>query len=242
MRRVALWSLLALYGGVPAAAAQTQPDTTARIAGTVRSSVDGLPMPGVTLSLRGTAAVSDSVGAFALARLPSGRQTLRIHYGDTLSHDEEMKLEPGKALILAVLLDVSEDDPLAPIVVDTTSFRAWRGLVGFYERKKSGRGRFYTVADLARLRDVPLQTFFSVSGVVLRCHEQRYCVPLGFNGARRCVMAMFLNASLVPPEYLEVLRLDQLAGVEVYLHAVDVPAHFRSAGENCGATLMWGRN
>lgn len=244
MRPAVLSSLLILCVGASRLAGQVR-DTTARIAGTVRSSVDGFPMPGVTLTVRGTTMVdvSDSAGAFALARLPSGRQTLRIHYGDTLSYDQDMTLEPGKALILAVLLDVVEDVPLAPIVVDTNSYRGWRGLVGLYERKKAGRGRFYTPADLGRLGDVPLQTLFSVSGVVLRCREQRHCVPLAFNGARHCVMALFLNGSLVPPEYLEVVRVDQLAGVELYLHAVDVPAHFRSAfAQDCGATLLWSRN
>ena len=236
--------LVALSAGAPAAAAQVQPDTTARIAGTVRSSVDGFPMPGVKLTLRGTTLVdvSDSAGAFTLARLPSGRQTLQIHYGDTLSYDQDMTLEPGKSLILAVLLDVVEDVPLAPIVVDTSSYRGWRGLVGLYDRKKSGRGRYYTPADLGRFRDVPLQSFLSVSGVVLRC-RQRYCVPLAFNGARRCVMALFLDAVPVLPEYLEVLRVGQLAGIEVYMQSIDVPAHFRSASvQECGATVLWSRN
>ena len=244
MKPAALSSLFIVCVGVSRLPGQVQRDTTARIAGTVRSSVDGLPMAGVTITVRGTTVlgVSDSAGAFALARLPSGRQTVRLLYGDTLSYDQEVTLEPGKALILAVLLDVVEDEALTPIVVDTTSFRSWRGLVGFYDRKKSGRGRFYTPADLDRFRDVPLQTFLSVSGVVLRC-RLRHCVPLAFNGARQCVMALFLNAVLVPPDYLEVVRVDQLAGVEVYMHAVDVPARFRSAfAEECGATVMWGRN
>jgi Carboxypeptidase regulatory-like domain len=244
VKRVAWSSLLALYAAATASAAQIPPDTTARIAGTVRSSVDGLPMAGVTITVRGTTVVgvSDSAGAFALAGLPPGRQTVRIHYGDTLSYDQEMTLEPGKALILAVLLDVVEDVALTPIVVDTGSFRGWRGLAGLYDRKKSGRGRLYTPADLARFRDVPLETFLSVSGVVLRC-RLRHCVPLGFNGAQRCVMALYLNAVLVPPEYLEVVRVDQLAGVEVYLQALDVPARFRAAfARDCGATLLWSRN
>lgn len=243
MKPAVLSSLLILCVGASRLPGQVR-DTTARIAGTVRSSVDGFPMPGVTLTVRGTTVVdvSDSAGAFTLARLPPGRQTLRLHYGDTLSYDQDMTLEPGKALILAVLLDVAEDEPLAPIVVDTTSFRAWRGLVGLYERKKAGRGRYYTPADLGRLRDVPLETFLSVSGVVLRC-RQRHCVPLAFNGARRCVMALFLDAVLVPPEYLEVVRVSQLAGVEVYMQSIDVPAHFRSAStQDCGATLLWSRN
>ena len=244
MKPVALISLLILCVGASRLPGQAQADTTARILGTVRSSVDGFPMPGVTLTVRGTTVVdvSDSAGAFTLARLPSGRQTLRIHYGDTLSYDRDVTLESGKALILAVLLDVVEDVPLDPIVVDTSSYRGWRGLAGLYDRRKSGRGRYYTPADLGRFRDVPLQSFLSVSGVVLRCRE-RHCVPLAFDGARRCVMALFLDAVLVPPEYLEVVRVSQLAGVEVYMQSIDVPAHFRSASvHECGATLLWSRN
>src|SRR5690349_20309497 len=100
------------------------------------------------VALRGARAfgVSGSAGAFALAGLPPGRQTVRILYGDSLSYDSEITLKRGKTLTLSVLLDV-EAVELSPIVVEARSLLAERTLAGFYERRKWRIGRFYTLAE-----------------------------------------------------------------------------------------------
>src|SRR4029077_155343 len=149
MQRAPFSCLLLL--GMLVTSAHAQRDTTARLAGTVRSSIDGLPISGVMVAVKGSRVfgVSDSTGSFALDGLPDGRQVVRILYGDSLSYEHEMDLQGGKTLNLAVLLDVVTAQ-LAPIVVQAQTLRADRSLVGFYERKKLGVGRFYTLADLAQ--------------------------------------------------------------------------------------------
>src|SRR5690242_21522915 len=146
MQRAPFSGLLLL--GMLVTSAHAQRDTTARLAGTVRSSIDGLPISGVMVAVKGSRVfgVSDSTGSFALAGLPEGRQLVRILYGDSLSYEHEMDLHGGKTLNLAVLLDVVTAQ-LAPIVVQAQTLRADRSLVGFYERKKLSVGRFYTLAD-----------------------------------------------------------------------------------------------
>src|SRR2546429_5025309 len=75
MQRAALASLLFLSMLVTPAHAQR--DTTARLTGTVRSSINGLPVSGVMIAVKGTRVfnVSDSAGSFTLVGLPGGRQT-----------------------------------------------------------------------------------------------------------------------------------------------------------------------
>jgi hypothetical protein len=105
--------LLLVSVRVPLLPGQAQPDTLARIVGTVRSSINGLPINGVMVAVRGARAfaVSDSSGAFTIAGLPSGRQTIRILYRDSLSYEQEVKLKRGKTLTLSVLLDVAAGHP-----------------------------------------------------------------------------------------------------------------------------------
>src|SRR5713226_8990466 len=111
-----------LFVGMLVTSAHAQRDTTARLAGTVRSSINGLPISGVMVAVPKVRAfeVSDSTGAFALAGLPAGRQTVRILYGDSLSYQQELNLKRGKTVTLSVLLDVAAVE-LAPIVVEAQS-------------------------------------------------------------------------------------------------------------------------
>src|SRR5258705_12234416 len=167
MRR-APFSLLFL--GILVAPAHAQRDTTARLAGTVRSSVNGLPISGVMVAVKGSRVfdVSDSTGSFALGGLPAGRRLVRILYGDSLAYEHEMDLKHGKTLTLSVLLDVVAAQ-LAPIVVEAQTSRAERSLAGFYDRKKSSFGRFYTRADLEQRAAYSLDGVLSESGVQVGC-------------------------------------------------------------------------
>src|SRR3989442_1566833 len=100
---VALTCLLVLCAGVLAAPAHAQRDTTARLAGTVRSSINGLPISRVMVAVRGSRVfdVSDSTGSFTLVGLPAGRQTVRILYGDSLSYEQEINLKRAKTVTLS---------------------------------------------------------------------------------------------------------------------------------------------
>ena len=221
---------------------QAQLDTTARIAGTVRSSTNGLPISGVKVAVRDARVfgVSDTGGAFVLAGLPPGRRTVRIFYRDTLEYDRDVNLKPGTTVKLSVLLDVNAV-ALTPIVVEATSLRGDRSLAGFYERRKAGFGRFYTLEDLDRVHDLSPPALLRQAGLIVRC-RLRACVPLVYTGGDPCVVALFLDGMKISPDYLDVLKLDQLAGVEVYTRALDVPREYRWwFGSACGAVLLWGR-
>jgi len=231
-----------LFLGTVVTPAFAQRDTTARLAGTVRSSMNGLPIPGVMVAVRRSRVfgVSDSAGAFALGGLPDGRQTVRILYGDSLSYEQEINLKRGKTVTLSVLLDIAAV-ALSPIVVEARSWRADRSLAGFYDRKKWRFGRFYTLADLDRRRGLSLRTLLGESGVQVQC-GLGYCVPLSGGIVRRCVMSLFLDGMRLPADEVEMIRLDELAGVEVYKHGLEVPVEFQTGfGGDCGAILMWSR-
>jgi len=232
---------LVLIGWAPLVA-YAQIDS-ARLAGSVRSSINGLPVAGVMIALRGTQIfdVTDSVGSFALTGLPSGRQMIRILYQDSVSYEHQIRLTAGKTLTLSVLLDVDAIE-LAPIVVEAKTVRAERSLAGFYDRRKWGFGRFYTQQDLVRRRGLPLRSLLGESGVSMSC-RRGYCIPLTWSDGRTCVMSLYLDGVGLPADQLDMIHIDDLAGVEVYKRGFDVPVEFQSRlGGGCGASLMWRRN
>src|SRR2546429_9732129 len=171
------------------------------------------------VAVRGARAfgVSDSAGVFALAGLPSGRLTVRGMNGDNLSYDSGVPLKRGKALALSVLLDVDAVE-LSPIVVEARSWRADRSLAGFYDRKKWRFGRFYTLADLERRSGLSLRSLLSETGVQVRCGIGP-CLPIGGELWRRCVLTLFLDGMQLPADFLETIRLDELAGGAAYKRA-----------------------
>src|SRR3989442_688179 len=240
MQRAALASLLFLSMLVTPAHAQR--DTTARLTGTVRSSINGLPVSGVMIAVKGTRVfnVSDSAGSFTLVGLPGGRQTVRILYGDSLSYEKEMDLKQGKTLTLSVLLDVAATE-LAPIVVEAQTLSAERSLAGFYERKKSGFGRYYTLADLKRRPLETLQALLLESGVQVRCRVGQ-CLPLASDGGRLGVMSLFFDGVRGPADYLNFAPLDELTCLEGDKGPVEVTPEFSSGvRRSCGGVGMWGR-
>ncbi len=240
------WSLLvalriALILAAPTSALDAQQDS-ARLVGTVRSSINGRPLGGVMIAVGGSRVfdVSDSAGAFKLSGLPSGQQTVRILYRDEVFSEHPVKLKRGRTVQLYVLLDL-EAVELAPVVVEARSVRALRSLAGFYERRKRGFGRFYTFEDLERRGALRLDALLTESGVQVRCSFGT-CVPLIQRGARLCVPALSLDGMPAATDDLAFLRADDLAGVEIYKSAIDVPWEFqRSVAGNCGAIVLWSR-
>lgn len=235
---IPLWivPLLALATSVNA-----QQQDSARISGTARSSVSGRPLPGVMIAVADSRVfgVSDSTGGFALSGLPTGKQTVRILYRDDLLTERPFTLKPGKTLQLEVLLDV-EAVELAPIVVQARTVGSLRSLAGFYERRQRGFGRFYTFEDLERRGALPMRSLLLESGIDVRCRLGR-CLPVIARG-RACVPGVYLDGFPATSADLEFYRADDLAGLEIYKNAIEVPWDFRvGRGSSCGAVVMWTR-
>ncbi len=235
---VAPWASRAQQDSVPRSA----PTDSARLVGGVRSARNGLPLQGVTISVRGTHHfdVSDSTGAFAVSDLPSGNQIVHILYGDTLSYEKAFHFTRRQTLELAVVLDAQAVD-LTPVVVEARGLLADLSLAGFYERRRTAVGRFYTYDQLEQAVPRSLRVLLFQAGVTMQCARSR-CIPLGTNGSRACVLSLYVDAVPIQADEIEAFHPDELAAVEVYRRAVDIPLQFRRRYDDCGAILMWRRH
>ena len=236
---LALW--IALILAVPSTT-NAQSDS-AVVTGTARSSVNGQPLAGVMIAVGGTKAfdVTDSTGTFALLGLPPGKQIIRVLYRDDVVAEHPFTLKQGKTLQIHVLLD-AEAVELAPIVVQARSVRSLRSLAGFYERRTRGFGRFYTFEELERRGPLPMRALLNESGIEVRC-RMGSCVPVIPRGGRLCMPPVYLDGWLLSSRELESWRADDLAGVEIYRGAINVPWDFRRGlGHDCGAIVMWSKS
>jgi len=241
--RAPLAPLLILIVAAAPAIPQAQPDTMARVIGKAISARNGAPLSGVMVAVPQAKAfaVSDATGAFALAGLPAGTQPLRVLYRDEVVDERPVKLRAGKTLRLEVLLDVEAVD-LAPVVVEARSIRAAHSLAGFYDRRRSGFGRFYTFEDLERRGSASLRALLSEAGVQVQCRSWS-CVAVSHSGPRACVLPVYRDGVPFPiMDDLDFVRLDELAAVEVYKHGLEVPLEFQGGFVGgCGAILIWTR-
>jgi hypothetical protein len=224
------------------AAATAQQDTLARLTGSVSSSKNGRPLADVMVSVMGTGAfqITDSSGAFAIARLPPGRHTLRLAWHDRVSEDYQVGLRAGQVLDLAILLDVGGVE-LAPIVVEASSSEWVLSLAGFYSRRGKGFGRFVTSEDIERRKPANLSALLAASGITMRC-VRTACYPARYASGRRCAVPVFLDGLRVEYYDIDNIPPSDVLGIEVYRQGADTPAEFSRWSAGCGAVLIWTKN
>jgi hypothetical protein len=224
------------------AAATVQQDSLARLTGTISSSKNGRPLADVMISVKGTGAfhVSDSTGAFAIARIPPGQHTLRLAWRDRVSEDYQVTVRAGQTLALAILLDVGGVE-LAPIVVEATSSEWVLSLAGFYSRRDKGFGRFVTSEDIERRKPANLSAMLSANGITMRC-VRTACYPARYSAGRRCAVPVFLDGLRVEYYDIDNIPPSDVVGIEVYRQGADTPAEFSRWSADCGAVLIWTKN
>ncbi len=66
-------------------------------------------------------------------------------------------------------------------------------------------------------------------------------IPPALSGAQLCALSLYVDGMRLQPGDLDLFRTDELAGVEVYRHGLDVPFQFRQGWGDCGAVMMWSR-
>ena len=224
------------------AAAAAQQDTLARLTGTVSSSRNGLPLPDVTVSVKGTGgfSVTDSTGAFAIGRIPPGRYRLRLAWRDRVSEDYQVGVRSGQVLDLSILLDIGGVE-LAPIVVEASSGAAVLSLAGFYQRRGRGFGRFVTGEDIEKRHPANLSAMLTATGITMRC-VRTACYPARYVSGRRCAVPVFLDGLRVEAYDIDNIPPSDVLGIEVYRQGADTPAEFSRWSADCGAVLIWTKN
>jgi hypothetical protein len=235
---VALVAALAL-----SAAPAVLQDTLARLDGTVSASKNGRPLSGVMVAVRGTAAfgVTDSTGRFSIAQIPPGRHTLSLAYQSRTSEDYDVVLRAGRAVELAILLDVGGVE-LAPVVVDAASQEWALTLAGFYARRGKGFGQFVTRDDIERRNPAHLSGLLAESGIVMRCTRMQQCAPARITAGRRCAVAVVIDGQRVEDYNIDLIPLQDVLGIEVYRQGADTPVEFSRWSAACGAIVIWTRN
>ncbi len=213
---------------------------TARLAGTVRDSA-GRFLQGAHVTLWGSGTtVTDARGRFDLDSLPSGTGTIEARYLGFEPKQAVVDLAPGRTDTVHVVMSKTVKVLAAVRVYADRATTA--KLREFEARRKHGIGRYYTDLDIAKARPMLLTDFFYlVPGIRVQSQSGLDYQLLSTQSASirgPCAPDVWIDGVRMDTGFSvnEMVRPDQVAGIEVYDAASTPPEYLVGA---CGAILIW---
>ena len=240
-----LAALVVLLPALPAPRpAAAQGGATGVVAGTVVDT-SGAPIVSATVQLAGAArtTTTDDRGAFRLAGVAAGPVTVaarRIGFRpasvDLLVRADETT---QTSLVLPRVVVALE-----PVMVYGRQQRAQGPMAGFFERKERGFGRFFSRADIERIKPTrPTDLFRMVPGA--RIVADRWGRSIIYFRGATCPPDVFVDGLHAGAGYYDPDNYDMnsLEAVEIYSGPSTVPVEFqRALGGSCGVIALWSRH
>ena len=257
--------LLLPLGLVAGLAAAQEP--TGRIVGTVTDSATGLPLAGVQAALLGKAqtATTSSEGRFEFLGLPAGRYVVHVRTVGYSGATLEANLADGAVEQFAVgLAAVSVVLPEVVVEGEAQPIRVSPGLQGFYRRAAGGFGHFFKREDIDRLNPTETSELLrTVPGIEVTRQGGNWEssirsaeTPLTMSGGEvvECPVHVYVNGHLAPtaldafnfnPGAIDLVRPQDIEGIEVYRRRTEIPHQFLRSGSfgqpPCVVILIWTR-
>ncbi len=246
-----------------AIAAVAQLAAQAVLTGTVRDESTGKPLGGVEVVIERTVlrALTDPSGKYSFTNTPAGRFTVLFR---------SVGYMPVREFVVLKADTVWANQVMAPSTLRLDSVFVTAkpagprglGLEAFEERRAMGFGRFIDSLELRRSEHLRTPDLLRrIQGITVAPSGSKHIAVsnrrAGPDG-QRCPMAVFLDGVAIykseapvsgpgggppriPPPQLEDFQIANLAAVEVYRSAGEVPIEFSGAGSACGALVLWTR-
>lgn len=229
---------------VAATPAAPAPLGTAVLVGTVASTA-GKPLEGAQVLLLGTrlAARTDERGAFRLAGLPAGTQSVEIREIGYSPRRFAVDLTPHRESRLRAVLDERAQ------VLEAIEVRARKGsgIPGFDERQKRGLGTYVTRADIEKRGSINTTDLFrTLPGVQVVWDGSEYVVQMARSTTvgYSCPVQYYIDGTPFLASSTEdldnLLRPDDIQAIEIYKSAAETPIEFQGTdGGPCGTIVIW---
>lgn len=231
-----------LVTAAPAQPTLARPDTSAGLLGRVAYTDGRVPVVGALIALPelDRAERTDSVGRFRFEDLPAGRRLIRLELPDGRRTERRLRLAPdtltrvdfripaevGSLEGIHVLVAARRPDPLS----------------GFRRRRREERGVFLDRSQIEERQPRQVSDLFRrIPGIQVEHGD-----PAG-PGLRmrrfgsRCEPLIYLDGVPAPGLRIDFLMPAELAALEVYRGAAELPLQFGRPTQRCGAIIIWTR-
>ncbi len=215
-----------------------------KLSGTVVAVNSGRPLAGAQVAIaNGPQTRANERGEWTLADAPAGTRMLEVRAVGYYPARQTVDVIDGAAPVRVALATFKSVLDTMKVIADYDRFSNY---AGFRERSRSGLGRFFTDADLAR-RQVVVTTdlFRNMQGVFVDSNsdpEQQITMRGVFS--ERCVPAVYLNGTLMVGIDMAgidaFVRPKDVVGIEVYSQT-QAPPQFQPGLSGCGSLVFWTR-
>lgn len=247
MRAIVLGSLLVACGLLPLPA---HAQDRALLHGRVIADSSEVAISGVEISLSvpGLTVTSDSLGLFRLAGIPPGSHRVTVRKLGFLPATADLTFARGDSIdaefVLTPVVTV-----LGEVAVTTTLLD--RRLIGFAERRKFGIGSFLNSKELDAAPGTRLSEKLRHLPGLAVVHSRDPSKPIRIvstrgsgsilQPSRVCEVTIFLDGVPAPDLRVNDMQPGEIAGLEWYAGASQVPPQYSGTRNGCGALLVWTR-
>jgi hypothetical protein len=214
---------------------------SSRLAGTVRSR-DGRVLQGARLEVWGTGVGGQTgeSGSFSLGGLPAGTQNLEVRAIGYQPKRVAVDLSARRAATVDVVLE-KQVTTLGSVVIRDKGSKSERDFNGFLDRKKNGFGKYFTADDIEQRQPFVMTDLMRMTpGMSVSPNGQMGYVLRGRGGCTPDVIIDGMRVMEGADEIDNLIRPNEVDGVEVYTSSSGVPAQYAGVGgSSCGAVLVW---
>ena len=218
---------------------------SARMMGTIIDASSRLAVSGADIvHVGGRAVISDSLGHFVFAELPTGIVRFVVRSPGFPVLRVAVALTPDEVMSKVIELDSSSAGRVTqslPGVAITAPRPPMPRFVDFERRRLTGRGQYLVREEIEKSGVGSLQEAMrGLRGVNIDC-----------GGGKGCVIRMARAPMRCHPEYIVDERVDNtygpttairdIEGIEVYTGPSDVPGEFAGRTAGCGVVVVWTR-
>lgn len=222
------------------------PDTTARLTGTVASNQTGgtIASARVILPELGIGDITDSEGRFTIDELPPGLYDAKVEYFGYSTNQRPVRLEEGSITRVTFLLDENVLE-VAELEVEVKRPPRADDLQGFYWRKKRGFGFHFGPEDIEERNPSRTSDLVrSVPSIYVRTNniQGRGIVYIGHGPQIRCRPKVWVDGVFADEFFLDDIDATALRAVEVYRRPSETPPEFEHSSNRCGTIVIWTRH
>lgn len=236
-----LWTLFGLLLAAPAAQAQKN---DARLSGTVIDKSSGAPLARVEIiaASNSRSVLTDSAGTFVFDSLPAGVVRFVVRAPGFPVTPLVVALVRGEQMERVVALDSTTAAGSAqalPRVSVSAPATVDRRLVDFERRRLTGQGQYLTREQIDAANYDNLQDAMrNLRGVEVHCGGGAGCF-IRMSRAPMSCNPEYIVDERVDPNFGPTIPIKDIAALEVYTGASDVPGEFAGRNAGCGVIVIW---
>ena len=221
------------------------------LSGMVVDSATNLPIPRVTVTLvdHNLSRATDEEGAFLFSGLTTGIYTLtfrRLGY-QPIGLRFQLNAAGITQASVGVIQLVEMATELDPVRIEADVLEEYPQLAGFFRRKATIPGTFFTEADITRERPRTTSDFLRRLPQLTGSETGRMTSARGSPGLSSafsgCTIGYFINGVQAHAGSVDVVLPETIVGIEVYSGTSTVPIEFsKMNGTSCGVVVIWTRH